>query len=84
LSAKLVPAFVDGGVLRSQRDGSPTAVILIFLDRSRYFIDRSRTKATELLVINILSLFKKKIHVMWHKFFRYFAFRGKERADELN
>jgi hypothetical protein len=33
----LVPTFVDRGVSRSQRSGSPTVVILSFLDRSRYF-----------------------------------------------
>jgi hypothetical protein len=30
LSAKLVPTFADRGVLRSQRGGSPTAVISVF------------------------------------------------------
>jgi hypothetical protein len=30
LSAKLVPSFVDRGVPRSQRAGSPTAVISVF------------------------------------------------------
>jgi hypothetical protein len=29
--------FVDGGVSRGQRGGSPTVVNLSFLDRSRYF-----------------------------------------------
>jgi hypothetical protein len=33
----LVPTFVDRGVSRGQRGGSPTAVNLSFLDRSRYF-----------------------------------------------
>jgi hypothetical protein len=33
----LVPAFVDRGVSRGQRGGSPTVVNLNFLDRSRYF-----------------------------------------------
>jgi hypothetical protein len=33
----LVPAFVDRGVLRGQRGGSPTVVNLSFLDRNRYF-----------------------------------------------
>jgi hypothetical protein len=33
----LVPNFVDRGVSRGQRGGSPTAVNLSFLDRSRYF-----------------------------------------------
>jgi hypothetical protein len=33
----LVPNFVDRGVSRSQRGGSPTAVYLCFLDRSHYF-----------------------------------------------
>jgi hypothetical protein len=33
----LVPAFVDRGVSRGQRGGSPTVVKLSFLDRSRYF-----------------------------------------------
>jgi hypothetical protein len=33
----LVPTFVDRGVSRSQRGGSPTVVNLSFLDRSRYF-----------------------------------------------
>jgi hypothetical protein len=33
----LVPTFVDRGVSRGQRDGSPTVVNLSFLDRSRYF-----------------------------------------------
>jgi hypothetical protein len=33
----LVPTFVDGGVSRGQRGGSPTVVNLSFLDRSRYF-----------------------------------------------
>jgi hypothetical protein len=32
----LVPNFVNSGVLRSQVGGSPTAVNLSFLDRSRY------------------------------------------------
>jgi hypothetical protein len=30
----LVPTFVDGGVSRGQRGGSPTVVNLSFLDRS--------------------------------------------------
>jgi hypothetical protein len=33
----LVSTFVDRGVLRGQRGGSPTVVNLSFLDRSRYF-----------------------------------------------
>jgi hypothetical protein len=33
----LVPTFVDRGVSRGQLGGSPTAVNLSFLDRSRYF-----------------------------------------------
>jgi hypothetical protein len=33
----LVPTFVDRGVSRGQRDGSPTVVIVSFLDRSQYF-----------------------------------------------
>jgi hypothetical protein len=33
----LVPTFVDRGVSRGQRGGSPTVVNLSFLDRSRYF-----------------------------------------------
>jgi hypothetical protein len=33
----LVPTFVDRGVSRGQRDGTPTVVNLSFLDRSRYF-----------------------------------------------
>jgi hypothetical protein len=33
----LVPTFVDRGVLRGQRSGSPTVVNLSFLDQSRYF-----------------------------------------------
>jgi hypothetical protein len=33
----LVPTFVDRGVSRGQRDGTPKAVNLTFLDRSRYF-----------------------------------------------
>jgi hypothetical protein len=33
----LVPTVVDRGVSRGQRGGSPTAVNLSFLDRSRYF-----------------------------------------------
>jgi hypothetical protein len=33
LSAKLVPTFADRGVSRSQRGGSPTAVIPVFLDQ---------------------------------------------------
>jgi hypothetical protein len=33
----LVPTFVDRGVLRGQRGGSPMVVNLSFLDRSRYF-----------------------------------------------
>jgi hypothetical protein len=33
----LVPTFVDRGVSRGQRGGSPTAVNLSFLDRSSYF-----------------------------------------------
>ena len=37
-SAKLVPTFADRGVSRGRRNGSPTAVNLCFLDRSRYFL----------------------------------------------
>jgi hypothetical protein len=33
----LVPTSADRGVSRDQRGGTPTAVNLIFLDRSRYF-----------------------------------------------
>jgi hypothetical protein len=33
----LVPTFVDRGVSRGQRDASPKALNLSFLDRSRYF-----------------------------------------------
>jgi hypothetical protein len=33
----LVPTFVDRGVSRDQRSGSPTVVNLSVLDRSRYF-----------------------------------------------
>jgi hypothetical protein len=33
----LVPIFADRGVSRGQRGGSPTAVNLSFLDKSRYF-----------------------------------------------
>jgi hypothetical protein len=33
----LVPTFVDRGVSRGQRGGSPTVVNVSFLDRSRYF-----------------------------------------------
>jgi hypothetical protein len=33
----LVPTFVDRGVSRGKRGGSPTVVNLSFLDRSRYF-----------------------------------------------
>jgi hypothetical protein len=33
-----VSTFVDSGVSRGQRGGTPTAVNLSFLDRSRYFI----------------------------------------------
>jgi hypothetical protein len=33
----LVPTFVDRGVSRGERDGSPTVINLSFLDRSRYF-----------------------------------------------
>jgi hypothetical protein len=33
----LVPTFVDRGVSRGQRGGSPTVVNLSFLERSRYF-----------------------------------------------
>jgi hypothetical protein len=33
----LVPTFVDRGVSRGQRGGSPTIVNLSFLDRSQYF-----------------------------------------------
>jgi hypothetical protein len=33
----LVSTFVDRGVSRGQRGGSPTVVNLSFLDRSRYF-----------------------------------------------
>jgi hypothetical protein len=33
----LVSTFVDSGVSRGQRGGSPTVVNLSFLDRSRYF-----------------------------------------------
>jgi hypothetical protein len=33
----LVPTFVDMGVSRGQRGGSPTVVNLSFLDVSRYF-----------------------------------------------
>jgi hypothetical protein len=34
----LVPTFVDRGVSRCQRGGSPTVVNLSFLDRSRYSV----------------------------------------------
>jgi hypothetical protein len=34
---KLVPTFVDRGMSRGQRGGTPTVVNLNFLDRSRYF-----------------------------------------------
>ena len=37
-SAKLVPTFVDRGVSRGQRDGSPWPFNLRFLDRSHYFL----------------------------------------------
>jgi hypothetical protein len=37
----LVPTFVDRGVTRGQRGGSPTVVNLSFLDRSRYFLSSS-------------------------------------------
>jgi hypothetical protein len=37
----MVPTFVDRGVSRSQRGGSPTVVNLSFLDRSRYFLSSS-------------------------------------------
>jgi hypothetical protein len=30
LSEKLVPTFADGGISRSQRGGSPTAIISVF------------------------------------------------------
>jgi hypothetical protein len=33
----LVPTFADRGVSRGQRGGTPTAVNLSFIDRSRYF-----------------------------------------------
>jgi hypothetical protein len=33
----IVPTFVDRGVSRVQRSGTPTAVNLSFLDRNRYF-----------------------------------------------
>jgi hypothetical protein len=33
----LVPTFVDRGVSRSQSGGTPKAVNLSFLDRSRFF-----------------------------------------------
>jgi hypothetical protein len=33
----IVPTFVDRGVSRGQRGGTPTAVNLSFLDRSPYF-----------------------------------------------
>jgi hypothetical protein len=33
----LMPTFVDRGVSRGQRGGSPTVVDLSFLDQSRYF-----------------------------------------------
>jgi hypothetical protein len=33
----LVPSLVDRGMSRDQRGGSPTVVILSFLDRSGYF-----------------------------------------------
>jgi hypothetical protein len=33
----LAPTFADRGVSSGQRGGSPTAVNLSFLDRSRYF-----------------------------------------------
>jgi hypothetical protein len=33
----LVPTFADRGVSRGQRDGTPTAINLSFVDRSRYF-----------------------------------------------
>jgi hypothetical protein len=37
----LVPTFVDRGVSRDKRGGSPEVVSLSFLDRSRYFCLRS-------------------------------------------
>jgi hypothetical protein len=37
LSAKLVPTFVDEGVLRSQRGRSPKAVISVFEIRATTF-----------------------------------------------
>jgi hypothetical protein len=33
----LMPTFVDRGMSRGQRGGSPTVVNLSFLDRSRHF-----------------------------------------------
>jgi hypothetical protein len=47
----LVPTFVDRGVSRGQRDGSPTVVNLSFLDRSitdtSFNLPRSRTGVAE-------------------------------------
>jgi hypothetical protein len=37
LSTKFSAKFVDRGVSRGQRGGSPTVVNLSFLDRGRYF-----------------------------------------------
>jgi hypothetical protein len=37
LFGNLVPTFVDRGVLRGQRGGSPAVDNLSFLDRSHYF-----------------------------------------------
>jgi hypothetical protein len=40
-SAKLVPTYVATGMSCGQRGGSPTAVNLCFIDRSRYiFMDQ--------------------------------------------
>jgi hypothetical protein len=36
-----VPTFVDRGVSRGQRGGSPTVVYLSFLDRRSYFLSSS-------------------------------------------
>jgi hypothetical protein len=48
----LVSSFVDRGVSRGQRGGSPTVVNLSFLDRSRYF---SFKVAGTVIIIIIIS-----------------------------
>jgi hypothetical protein len=49
----VVPTFVDRGVSRGQRGGSPTVVNLSFLDRSRYF--SFKVAGTVIIIIIIIG-----------------------------